>query len=56
MDFINQNLEYIVPLVIAILGVGAFFSYKKSKSKKITQKNITTKSGDVVGGNKTTNK
>lgn len=54
IDFIKENIEIITPIIIAVITAGAWFSYKKSKSTKTIQKNIKTKSGDVIGGNKTT--
>ncbi|WP_415376408.1 hypothetical protein [Patiriisocius sp. Uisw_017] len=55
IEFVKNNLEYIVPVVLAIIG-GSFLTYKvvvsKKKSNKVTQKNIKTKSGDVVGRDK----
>ena len=54
-DFIKEYLEYIVAAIIAILSAGGVI-FKLRKSKKVSMKNITTKSGDVVAGNKTTYK
>jgi len=52
IENITDNWEIIGGVILAIVGGGVFFSYKKSK--KITMTNIKTKSGDVVAGDKTT--
>ncbi|MCG2417947.1 hypothetical protein K8089_02855 [Aequorivita sp. F47161] len=55
IEFIKNNLEYIVPIVLALIG-GSWLVYKKVVSKTnsndVKQKNIRTKSGDVVGRDK----
>ena len=55
INFITENIEYIAPIIIAIV-TGGLISYRKSKSTKVVQKNIRTKSGDVIAGNKTSYK
>jgi len=55
LELIKNNLKYIVPIVVALIG-GSWLVYKKviskTNSNKVKQKNITTKSGDVVGRDK----
>lgn len=55
IEFIKNNLEYLVPVVLALIG-GSWLVYKKVVSKtnsnNVTQKNIRTKSGDVIGRDK----
>tara|TARA_R110000868_G_scaffold53666_10_gene168271 strand:- start:3060 stop:3230 length:171 start_codon:yes stop_codon:yes gene_type:complete len=56
MEFIEENFEIIGGIVLALLGGASLFFYKKTKTKNTTMTDIKTKSGDVVAGNKTTNK
>ena len=56
-EFFTNYFEYIIAALVAILGTGGvLLKIRNNKSKKVNMKNIKTKSGDVIAGNKTTYK